>query len=197
MRDNFDLVLQKGGVRYGILRGGSTIVLIKSGCGGSCRGTGDRRLKMARRLWQQGFSVICATNPCGCDSTLAADEKILRQYAAEQNFSDFDLYLIGTSDGADHNLKLARHFPQTKKLLAINPSSVSPEDQQEKLRLLPQVEKYFVYGTKDEEFPQGERLQTADIPNLWVFFTEGADHRFTGMPDAYIAQADLLWEKAR
>lgn len=192
MGENFDMKQQKGGVRYGILRGGSTVVLIKSGFGGTCRGTKDKHLKMAQRLRQRGYSVICASNPYDRDNTLKADEKILREYVAAQAFSDFDLYLVGISDGADHILQLAQKFPQTKKLLAINPSSVSAEDLLAKLSRLPQPEKHFVYGAEDEEFDRVAMLRSADVPNLHLAVVEGADHQFTHMLETYLSLADLL-----
>lgn len=180
-------------LRYGILRGNSTIVLIKAGANGTCRGYGDKHLKMGLRLRQQlGCTVICASNPCLCDESWPVDKKLLEAYAAEQGFASCKLYLVGHSDGADQMLKLAHDAPNAEKLLLINPSAVSLADLIYKLKRVPHGEKWVVYGKEDEQAGFRHYLIPAGIPKLTVHTVLGADHDFTNMPEDYIALGDLL-----
>ncbi len=194
---NFNEIVRKtcDGCRitYGIIHGNETVVLIKSGAGKPCRGSKNKHLKMALWLNQQyGYSVICASNPYDCDQTFHIDKKVLCNYVKQQGFEKFNVYLVGTSDGADQILFLAKEIPQTEKLLCINHSAVSFNDLVKKLMQTPKVEKIFVYGTQDDEVEHASLLKDENIPNLKIITVEGANHGFTGMIDEYIALAKLL-----
>lgn len=194
---NFDKAIRKtfqgSRVTYGFLRGSDTIVLIKNGAGGTCRAGKHKHLKMALRLRElHGYSVICASNPLDNEETYRLDKKVLADFAAEQGFASYRVYLVGTSDGGDQILKLAMELHQTEKLLAINPSVVALTDMAANLRRLPQVEKQIFYGTLDDEVALAPLLKAENIPNLQIDLIPGADHRFTGMVDTYITLADRL-----
>ncbi len=197
MENGFDQTRRKtcqgSKLQYGILRGNATIVLIKSGVGGSCKGHGDKYLKMALRLRERrGFSVICASNPDDCDASFPTDKQAITDYAREQGFEDYQAYGIGMSDGAYQILQLAAVLPQTQQLLLINPSTVGIEDFIAKLQALPRIEKHLVYGTLDDEFACVSQLKAANLPNIEIRTVPGADHRFTDMSAELIALADIL-----
>ena len=180
-------------VNYGILHGNSTVVLIKSGAGGNCKGFENKHLKMAMRLHDVlGCSVICASNPCDWDKTYQVDKTMITQYAAHRGFLEYEVYLVGTSDGAYQILDLAKELPQTKKLLGVNPSMGGFERFLEKLQALPQVEKHLVYGTKDHEVEYLPLLKKANVSCLHLHTVEEADHQFTHRLEEYVALGDLL-----
>lgn len=179
-------------LEYEIIFGNGKIVFIKAGAGGSARGYKDKYRKMARRIHEQiGATVICASNPFVPHEEI--DEAEIRRVIAEKNLPDFEISFIGISDGAYHNLSLARRFPQTVKWVGINTSYIDVSGLEEKLMLLPDVFKMLIFGSKDVDFddivPAISKL-TSD--NLVLKLVDGADHSFTGMVDEFIALADVL-----
>ena len=81
----------------------------------------------------------------------------------------------------------------TKKLLCINPSFVPGHDPCNRLILLSEVEKIFVFGINDFEgcaiIP---KLKERDIPKLQIKMVKGANHEFKDMVDEFISLIDLL-----
>ena len=179
-------------VEYGIVFGNGKIVFMKCGADGKIPGYGDKYLKMAQRAHNRlGATVICAGNPSECDSQ-KADEAVIKWCVKERKFTDYEVYLFGASDGAYQNLKLAKQIPQTVKLVGVNTSSNCFDRLVEKLRALSDIEKIFVYGTKDYEYKKVPSLKAANIDNFEIRTVEGATHRFAGMLDKYVVLADLL-----
>jgi alpha/beta superfamily hydrolase len=118
---------------------------------------------------------------------------MIEKVAAAGNFSDYEVYLSGTSDGAYYNLLLGKELPQAVKILGINPSLSSVQDFVEKVQALPYVQKIMVYGTRDDVYDECvPELQALECENLEIVTVEGADHEFTGMVDEFIALIDLL-----
>ena len=106
-------------VEYKIIFGNENIVFIKTGAGGSVRGYENKYLKMAKRAHEQtGATVICASNPDVPHEEL--DEADIRWVISEKGLSNVQICFIGTSDGAYHNLSLAKSFPETVKWIDIN-----------------------------------------------------------------------------
>ncbi len=181
------------GFDYRFILGNEKIVFIKGGRGSSVGGYKDKYLKMAERIHERlGATVICASNPeySICE---APDEYEIRWVVADRGFSNFELYFVGTSDGAYENLKLADKFPETVKFLGINSSYIDFESFEEKLKNLPKVEKILVYGTNDEDYDEVAQLKDSNIENFKFLSVEGADHSFNGMLKEFIALVELLY----
>lgn len=193
---NFDQTLSKTvrgeTVRYGILHGNENILFLKTGAGGSIRGYGDKYLQMAYRAREKfGSTVICASNPDVPHGV--TDEQTIRQVVSAGGFPAFTLSFVGVSDGAYQTLALASRFPETVRLLGINPSFITVSGLQEKLLALPHVEKILVYGTKDDAYGcVVPALNAMPCEQLRIVPVEGADHRFTGMTEKLIDLIDLL-----
>lgn len=179
-------------VEYYIAWGNEKIVFIKAGAGGSARGFQDKYIKMAERINERmGATVVCASNPCVPQE--GGDEEEIRWVISEKGFVDFEVYFVGTSDGAYKNLSLAKKFPQTVKLLGINSSYITVAGLIEELKALPNIEKILICGTKDiDSMAYVEPIQKAGIPKLKIQLVEGADHKFVGMLDEFISLVDGL-----
>lgn len=179
-------------VEYYIAWGNEKIVFIKAGAGGSARGFQDKYIKMAERINERmGATVVCASNPCVPQE--GVDEEAIRWVISEKGFVDFEVYFVGTSDGAYKNLSLAKKFPQTVKALGINASYITVEGLMDKLKDLPNVDKVLICGTKDiDSMVYAEPIQKAGIPKLKIQLVEGADHKFVGMLDEFISLVDGL-----
>ncbi len=181
-------------VEYEIIFGNEKIVFIKAGVGGSVRGYENKYIRMAQRIHERfGATVICASNPEVPHKEL--DEAEIRWVIAEMRLSNFEISFIGASDGAYHNLSLAKRFPETVKCIGINTSYITVSDLQERLMALPDVFKVMVYGTKDDDSSEVVPvLKNLESDKLKLDFVEGADHCFTGMVEEFVALADELYD---
>ena len=178
-------------VEYKMISGNEKIVFIKAGADGNASGDDDKYIKMANRLHERfGATVICASNPDMPHKSV--DEEKIRQVVAENNFSEFELYFVGTSDGAYQNLSLAKRFNETKKILSINSSFSTFLKLEEKICALPSVEKIFVLGTADDDYEELIAIKNITCDNLKLIEVYGADHRFNGMLDEFIKLVDNL-----
>ena len=194
---NYDKVINKTvddeTIEYGILYGNEKIVFIKVGADGNIRGYKDKYLKMAHRVRKRlGGTVVCASNPWVEEGHIDADKSVICETASEKSFSEYEVYFVGISDGAYHNLLLATEVPQTVKILGINTSIVDIQDFKDKLNRLSRIKKVLVYGTEDELFYIVPSLENTEGDNLETKIIQGADHEFKGMFEEYISLVDLL-----
>ena len=181
-------------VEYRIIFGNEKIVFIKTGADTNLLLKDNKYLQMAKRVHKKiGATVICASNPFAQHEDI--DEQQIRWVITQKEFSHFELYFIGVSDGAYHNLTLAKCFPETMKFIGINTSFINAPDLQQKLTALPDVFKVLIYGTKDDDFNEVvPALNKMDCANLKLMFVGGADHSFTGMEKEFIALTDNFLE---
>ena len=181
-------------IHYGVICGNEKIIFIKVGAGGNIRGYQDKYLKMAHRIHDRlGAMVICASNPdADYDAQVDTDKAMIVKVAEDCGHADYEVYLVGTSDGGYQNLLLAQQVPQARKLLGINVSFNTIADLIIQLQTLPHVKKLLVYGTEDDDFSCVSNLQAADCENLEIITVDGANHEFSGMVDNFIALIDLL-----
>lgn len=179
-------------VEYKIAYGNEKIVFIKSGAGGNASGYKNKYIRMAKRIYDRlGATVICASNPDVPHEK--SDEAAIRRIVSEKSFSDFEVYFIGTSDGAYHNLSLAKRFPETVKIVGINTSYIDISDFEVRLKALPDVHKVLIYGAEDDYFDEVvPMLSKMACDKLELNFIEGADHNFTGMVEKFIALEDEI-----
>jgi hypothetical protein len=190
----FDKIIHKSFngeiVEYGFIFGNEKVVFIKTGAGGSINGYCNKYLKIAKKLHDRlGATVICSSNPI---SSLELDRKVIIWCAKKLNNLNFELYLLGTSDGAYQCICLAKSS-QVKKLVCINPSFIPSKFPRDKLILLSRIEKIFAFGTEDEEGKEiVSNLQKEYIPNLEIKMVKGADHSFANMIDEFVNLSDLI-----
>ena len=194
---NYDKVVSKTiegeKISYGIIFGNEKIVFIKVGADGNIKGYKNKYLKMAHRVHEKiGATVICASNPYIENGHVAADKEMILKVANEINSSEYTVSFFGTSDGAYHNLSLAKEVPETIKILCVNTSSVNLENLEKKLLELSAVNKILVYGSKDEEYSSLLYLKELNCENLKLITIDGADHEFKGMLEEYITLIDML-----
>ena len=166
-------------------------MFIKSGVGGSHKGTGDKYLKMAQKLHERlGATVICSSNPV---EDRDMDKETIREIISKKGFSQFEMYFIGTSDGGYQNIVLADQFPETVKFLGLSASCKGLPDFEKRIKKLSKVEKIFVYGTKDWQYksivPFLKNLKTERFTLIEI---DGADHEFHGRIDEVVSFVDML-----
>ena len=181
-------------VRYGFFFGGRDTVFIKSGAGGSHRGYGDKYVKMAHLLWEEGgYTVVCASNP-GEDSFWEADRLLLERM---QGTLGGGLSYIGASMGATQGLVLAtEHFAFRRMLLINMPLMINFHKIKDALARA-EADVTFVYGKEDPSHPYLPYLEqaaerTSHIGERRIEVIEGADHNFGGHLEEFIALGRLL-----
>ena len=182
-------------IKYGVLFGNEKIVFIKVGTDGTIRGYQDKYPRMARRIHERtGATVICSSNPdISAERKLEADKAFIEKIIAEQDYENCEFYFVGTSDGAEHSLKLALQFPKTVKFLGISSSWSVEAEFLKMVKDLSCEKKIFAYGTDDEDFDViVPRLKALDCDNLELIIFDGVDHFFTGKVDDFIALIDVI-----
>lgn len=180
-------------VEYKIIFGNDNIVFIKAGAGGNVQGYKNKYLQMAKRIHKRiGATVICASNPDVPHVNI--DEQEIRWVIAKKGLSNFKVFFIGTSDGAYHNLSLAKRFSESAKWLGINTSYINVPKFEERLLALPNVYKILVYGTNDDDFNEiVPAISEITSENLVLKLVDGADHNFNGRVEEFIALIDYLY----
>ena len=194
---NYDKIFRKRiddmEIRYGVVFGNEKIVFIKTGADGRIDGYDNKYLKMAQRLHERlGATVICSSNPFIEEGHVASDKAFIEKIVAETGLSSYTLSFFGTSDGAYHNLLLAKALPETVKLVCVNTSTPNYDRLKENLIKLSHVSKIFVYGDKDDEYHFLPYLEKENFEKFELITVSGADHKFTGMVEEYILLSDLL-----
>ena len=192
---NFDATItHNAGIDYGIVYGNEKIVFIKCGRGGSYQGYDEKYAKMAQRLHSKhGYTVICASNPIKPSLTYDVDKSVIEDVIVEKQWTDFEIRLIGSSNGAYQNLFLANLLPQVKGILCINmPLMINFHKIKENLQALDTVQKTVVYGTKDASYAYLPILEIQHYPLFRMIRVQDADHRFQNRTDDFIALADLI-----
>ena len=91
------------------------------------------------------------------------------------------------------NLSLAQRFSEAVKVIGINISYIDIPDLKEKLMALPDILKVMIYGTEDEDSSEViPMLGEMECNNFELKLVDGADYRFTGMVEKFVALADEI-----
>ena len=201
MEHKFDCTIIKtmdgAAVEYGYLFGNEQIIFIKVGADEEIRKSCNRVMRYAelaaRAHRVYGATVICASNPDIPHEEL--DEQAIRWVASQQGYRQFSLSLWGISDGAYQNLKLAKRMAETQAFIGVNPSFVTVTDFKHKLQALPDVKKFLIYGTKDDDLNVvAPALREWQNQQLKILFIDGADHGFADHPLPILHSIDLLYD---
>lgn len=191
----FDEIIVKSDEQsYGIVKGSSEILLIKTGQDAELKGYHDKYIKIAKSLNEKyGISVIVASNHFTGTDPLFDDIEIVEKYARENNFENYNLKFFGYSNGAIVGTYYGYLHPEIKEMLLINgPVKTN-------------IKKYIrglvnfsgnitlVYGEEDFSYkylpfiyPSLNKEKVLEIfPNADHHF-EGLDDEFNALPEKYL-----------
>lgn len=163
------------------------VLLILTGAGGTTKGFQNKYETIAKQVMNDyHFSVAVATTPLG--SWLRLDDNlqdIMNCLFENLGTKDFKVYVMGSSAGANIILSNAYHFPQIKKILAINPVlSMNLHKIDSGIKNFAGEKIDIIVGEKDPAFPwvealpKNEILETTVLPNI--------DHVFNGNLQTFI-----------
>ena len=175
---------------YGRINGNSRIVIIKAGAGGTCRGDGDKYIRMAKMLHDHsGCTVICFSNFSN-DSFERADMDVIRELVSKMA-GEARLYYIGVSNGATQGLLDATRYFAFVRILLINmPLMINFHKIKAALgRVNSDIR--FVYGEKDPSYsyvPFLTNVAQKDTctAHVEIVTVSQADHNFEGMLDTFL-----------
>lgn len=97
--------------------GGRDVLVIFTGIGGTTKGYQNKYEKIAKYVTSQfHFSVFVATTPLGSWATLKENLQSVLNFVFKKLKSDsLNIYVMGTSAGANMVLSFSYLFPQIKK----------------------------------------------------------------------------------
>ena len=112
-------------IDFGVLKGNSDIVVIKTGYGGTANGYNDKYLEIANSIRDKyGYTVISISNP----STIRNFRKkqmqmlvdVIDDYIHEMNFESFSVRYIGVSNGAVSGIQYGEMLRGLRSMLCIS-----------------------------------------------------------------------------
>lgn len=179
-------------LEFGIIHGNDSVVIIKSGAGGSFHGYEDKYLKMAQMLNDiYGCTVLCTSN-IDKASFEKYDVKVIQNIVSEINTPK--LYYIGISNGAVQGIMTAAkhfdfaHFLMINMPLMINFHRIMRDMEQISSKIT------FIYGEKDPSCFYICLLENRIKENAKIEVVPNADHQFRGMTDEFIALAKKVFD---
>ncbi len=168
---------------------GNDILLIVTGISGTTKGYERKYEKIAKNaIKSHNFSVVVATTPSGSWLHMEQNLDYIMDYIQSKRCSDFKIYAMGNSAGANLVLWYSYKFPQIKKVLAVNPV----------MNINLHLFKPLQYTQKDINVVFGEfdpSRRFADLlpksKNIRVDVLSNIDHNFTENLDLFIALPNL------
>ena len=190
---SLDYTVLHNGIEYGIVRGGTEVVLVKTGLGTDRILPDSKYAVMARRLHEgDGCSVIVATNPHDGVSHAENDRAMLERYVSEQGIEDPTVFFFGNSNGCIKGLELAACGVTFWRMVLVNmPLMINFHRTKEYIARIPQTSILAVFGERDPSISYVPFLD-GRFENVRVLTVSGADHNFKGMADEFVGLSDFL-----
>lgn len=166
-------------LEYGIIKGSSKIVVIKPGLEGTLLGKNDYHYKVAKLINKKyGYTVICSNNPnTNTKNTLEDLIRIINEYAKDMNYTDYDIYYFGDSNGGVLGARYAYLYPNIKRALLINPPLfISYHKLKDGMLKFNGDKMTFVYGTLDPSYKFVEILDNVGNDKISYVVLENKDH---------------------
>ena len=162
-------------INYGIVDGNNTVVLIKTGIGGSVLGYQNKYIKLAHQIKKEyGYSVVVADNPYDGTDSLGDAISVIKEHFK----NDIVIYYMGISMGATMGAWFGEKYPQIKRMLLINgPLNCNIDKTINELEGLECDRVTLVYGSLDPSYGYAKSLEFNKEIN--VVIKEGMDHNFS------------------
>jgi hypothetical protein len=167
-------------IDYGIIKGNNNIVFIKSGQDGSMYGYNNKYLNIALNINKTfGSTVICSSNPFDGNNPLADAMEVISQYVKDNNFNDYDIYYMVTSNGAIIGVQFGVNYSKIKRMLLINtPLFINLHKTKAGIRNFSGEKITMIYGSLDPSSKYTELLSDIKQKNFEYHIINGQDHFF-------------------
>ena len=190
---SFDYIVRFDGIEYGVVRGSSAIVFVKTGLGTAEFCPDSNYLVMAQRLHERGGrSVIVATNPHNGRSHVEHDRAMLERYVSEQGIEEPEPFFFGNSNGCLKGLEMTADGVVFRKMVLVNmPLMINFHRTKGYISRIAQTSILAVYGERDPSVSYVPFLD-GKFENVTVMRVPGADHNFKGMENEFVGLVDFL-----
>ena len=165
-------------LEYGIIKGNSTVCLLKAGLNGSMRGYQNKYFEIGKHLNEKyGYTVVCASNPETEKPSIFSDIKFIREHVNLVRH----IYYMGHSDAAVQGAQYGYWFPFIERMLLINPPlMINFHKLKNGISQFQGERAVFIFGQKDPSFQYSELLDNLISDKIFCFSIPDADHHFTG-----------------
>lgn len=168
-------------LEYGIIKGSNKIVVIKPGLEGTLLGKNYYHYKVAKLINKKyGYTVICSNNPNPNTKTTDTLEDLIRiinEYAKDMNYTDYEIYYFGDSNGGVIGARYAYLYPNIKRALLINsPLFISYHKLKDGMLKFTGDKMTFIYGSLDPSYKFVELLDLVDNDKISYVVLENKDH---------------------
>ncbi len=186
LKKDFDIIIHSqlkdiAIIDYGIMKGNSIIVFIKAGQNGSMYGYENKYLKIADSINEKhGYTVVCSSNPFDGNNSLDNAMEVIEKYCNDNNFNDYDIYYMGTSNGGMIGAQVGVNYPKIKRMLLINvPLMINWHKTKEGIMSFKGEKLILVYGSLDQSYKYTELLTPLLNKKIELKIIEGQDHYFS------------------
>ncbi len=186
MKKDFDIIIHSpfkdiAVIDYGIVKGNNKIVFIKAGQDGSMYGYENKYLKIATSINDKyGYTVICSSNPFDGTNPLDNAMDVIENYCKDNNYKDYEIYYMGTSNGGIIGAQFGFNYPKIKRMILINaPLMINLHKTKEGIKSFKGDKIVLIYGSLDQSYMYVELIKPLlnDVVKLEII--EGQDHFFS------------------
>lgn len=166
-------------LQYGIMNGSNKILLIKPGLNGSLLGDNEKYYNLAKYINKKyGLTVVCTNNPQDKENDPLNDAlEVIDSYCSFMNYKDYEIYYLGSSNGAVIGAINAYKYKSIKRLLLINPPLfINYHKIQHGIENFKGNKITFIFGELDPSTKYVELLDLFKMDNLSYKILEGEDH---------------------
>ena len=174
-------------------QGGENCLIIFTGLNGNTKGYGDKYVKIVEWVTlETGFSVFVAAVPKNCwDSPQEVFSNAL-DYALSKIKAE-NIYIMGSSAGANIAICYSYLYPQIKKVLAINPVlNLNYHRTKEGIVKFNGEKMFVITGELDPSAVWLNSLPAKE--NLSTEVLKGIDHVFTDNLEKFISLPQILFK---
>lgn len=186
MKKDFDIIIHSpfkdiAIIDYGIIKGNNKIVFIKAGQDGSMYGYENKYLKIADSINNKyGYTVICSSNPFDGNNPLDNAMDVIDNYCNDNNFKDYEIYYMGTSNGGIIGAQFGFNYPKIKRMLLINaPLMVNLHRTKDGIKAFKGEKIVLVYGSLDQSYRYVGLIEPLLNEKIKLEIIEGQDHFFS------------------
>ncbi len=183
----YELITDKNNLTYGTISGNETIVFIKPGLGGSIYGYENKYLQIAENL-NKKFHCTVIVSPHDKNTEFDTEMEFIKDYTAQNNIFDYQIYYFGYSNGALIGMCEAYKYAEIKRLLLINaPLCMNPHKTIEGVKHFAGEKMILLYGEKDQSFHFVKLFSELSNEKVKFEIIPEADHNFTDKLELFMS----------
>ena len=180
----FDKVLERNfnniNIDYGIINGNNNIVLIKTGREGTIYGYNNKYLELAKYINSKyGSTIFVSSNPSSNIAINQLDDAymLIEEYCSKKEFSKFQIYYIGISNGGLVGAWYGYKYSRIKRMLLINsPLMINYHKFKDGLISFNKEKIVLLYGSLDPSYKLVGLLDCINNDKVKYYIIDGGDH---------------------